>query len=54
MSKKERDDPFKEISMQQMATLGKGDIFKLQLDENEKTLDEIEQIGIEKNKKLEE
>ena len=41
MSKKSKEDPFKNVSMQQLANLGRGDIFKLQIEETEKTLDEI-------------
>ena len=53
MSKKSKEDPFKNVNMQQLANLGRGDIFKLQIEETEKTLDEIQKIGIQKNKKLE-
>ena len=40
--------------MQNLINLGKGEIFKLQIDETEKSIEEIEKIGELKNKKMEE
>ena len=34
MSKKDREDPFKNFSMQNLANLGKGEIFRLEVDKN--------------------
>lgn len=49
MSRK-REDPFSNVSLQSLENIGKGDIFRLVLDENEKTIEEILALAEEKNK----
>ena len=53
MSKKPKDDPFKNMNVEQLANLGKGDIFRLKVDETDRSIDEIEEIGLKKDKEKE-
>ena len=47
-----KDDPFSNVSVQSLAKIGKGQIFRLKADQAEKSIEEIEQIGDQKNKEL--
>ena len=54
MAKSKKDDPFANFNAQSLINIGKGDIFRLELDENEKTFDELLKFGEEKEKKMSE
>ena len=45
MAKKKVEDPFKNFNIQQLANLGKGDIFRLKVDKSDKNIEEILAIG---------
>jgi SWI/SNF-related matrix-associated actin-dependent regulator of chromatin subfamily A member 5 len=51
MDKKKKDDPFSNFNCQSLVNLGKGEIFRLEVDNNDRTIEEILMIGEEKDKK---
>ena len=52
MAKKRKDDPFSNFNIQSLASLGKGEIFRLEVDEKDRTIEEILAFGEEKNKQI--
>lgn len=50
MTKKPKDDPFRNISAQQLLTLGKGDIFRLEVDQHDLSIDQILALGEQKDR----
>ena len=42
---KKKDDPFSNFNIQSLATIGKGEIFRLEVDEKDRTIEEILALG---------
>lgn len=47
---KKREDPFSSLTVDSLAQLGKGDIFRLEVEETDKTIEEILALGEEKDR----
>lgn len=51
---KRKDDPFSNMNMNQLAMLGKGDIFKLEADESDQNIEVVLQMGEKKDRQQDE
>jgi SWI/SNF-related matrix-associated actin-dependent regulator of chromatin subfamily A member 5 len=51
---KRKDDPFSNMNLNQLAMLGKGDIFKLEADESDQNIEVVLQLGEKKDREQDE
>lgn len=51
--RKKREDPFKNLNLQSLVNIGRGDIFRLKLDNHDRSIEEILALGEQKDKKKE-
>ncbi len=43
--RKKREDPFKNLNLQSLVNIGRGDIFRLKLDNHDRSIEEILALG---------